>query len=898
MNQTSFLSSFRLLSLLACVAGLIGLNSSLEAEPIFPQPASEQDVEKLQESVAYLLTLSEEELRERVPVESGGIWFTDCPNCEVGSQDRGRFLWLPEKPHQIECQGCGAIYPDNPDYPDDQFIEVEAPEGVHRFAYWENPEGYRLFFRAHADYLHREYLGTMIRNLGRLYAATGEDLYARPAAILLHRFAEVVPGYAYTLDFPYLQKQFSPYINDRIPNPANHRTSVWSHTAYTDIPRPLLEAYDALRDWDGWEKVAGPETRETVEEDLFTFLVRFVLKFDDPLTNMSPRIWRDAIYAGRLLERPEWVHESVRRFEGMIAKRFLHDGHWYETSPSYHNQTINGMRAVIETAEGYSDPEGYRDPRTGRRFDNLNLAKYFPQYDLAQRALDALRLPDGRLLPVNDTWATGSRAAEENRAPRESSESLVLPGLGVAILGAGAGDEQIFSWLNFTSGTAHKHRDPLAIGLFGFDEEVLPDIGYTHTRYRRAWASSTMAHNTVVVDGREAGYDEEHRGNRLVSFASNEDDFQLAAAESDAAYPGRTERYRRTVILLGDKAGDSYLLDVFEIRGGNQHDYVLHGSADADSTARLWRTDLRPYRATLVNPGVNFNRPETEQEDMGPAGAFSFIQDLQKGTAKDPLRLDLRLTNEPNKGSRTILAPMSDAEVFLGRSPSIRPAAENNAQLNEYFRPSFVMRREGQNLDTIFVAAHEPVDGYAKLHDVRTRRADDRLWISVRHADGRDYISLALGEPKTAAYETSKGDFETDAACAVIRLDRNDGIRSAHLVEGKRLQFRQYELKGPGAFTGKIHYVEGNEPGQTFFDLDRTHSHKNAKVLIVEFPDGSTRSYSVTGIEKTVGGLRVHVREAAGFELRKTEILLTSYPQESIEGTELTYRLIDSAHSE
>ncbi len=867
-----------------------------DAQRVFPQDHSERAVESMKENVAFLLTLTDEELRERVPVESSGIWFTDCPNCDFGSQDRGRFDWQPEEPTRIQCEGCGEIYPDNPKYPDYNYLEVDAPgDGTHRFSYWENEDGYRIFFRAHADYLHMRYLEARIRELGRLYAVTGEDQYARPVATLLHRMAEVVTGYAYIYDFPYRDKLFSPYTDNRLPV-ARYRTSLWTRWAYNDIPRPLLEAYDALRDWDGWERVARGDPRPKIEKDLFTFIVEFVLGFEDPLTNMSPRVWQDATYAGRILNRPEWVHESIQRFERMLDQRFMHDGHWFETSPSYHAMTIVGMRRIMNAAQGYSDPEDYVHPETGRRFDDLDLSRDVPHYVLAIRALEETRLPSGRLLPLNDTWAVRDRVERERREPRETSESLLMPGLGVAILGGGAGDDQVFSWLNFTSGTAHKQRDTLSIGLYAHGEEVLSDIGYTHTRYNTSWASSMMSHNTVVVDGSESEFDPDHSGNRLVAFASNEKDFHLAAAESVAAYPEQTDRYRRTLFLLGEDSRDAYLLDIFEIQGGDQHDYLLHGNADKDSTARLAGTELASFEGSLVNPGAEFEEPTGEHDDMGPSGSFSFIRDLQRGSGGNPLTLDLRLEADPAIGSRSILAAMPETEVFLGRSPSIRRAEESDARINDYFMPGFVLRRRGENLDSIFVAAHEVIHGEPKLEAIDTWREDNRIWISITHEDGRDYVSVALQDSAEGSMETDSGEFFTDGVYAAVRLDADGNIRSTHLAEGARLRFGDHELRGPGAFSGKVRGIEGGRPGDSAFDLDRVLEVANPDSLVVEFPDGSSRGFTVTEIENRSNGTRVHVREAAGFEIGSGEIELTSFPQRTIEGTTLRYRLIDSAH--
>jgi hypothetical protein len=869
---------------------------AMASAPAFPQEWSEQEIAQMKRSTRFILTLSDEELRKRIPVESGGIWFTDCPNCEFGSQDRGRFTWRPEKPSEIECQGCGETYPGNEKYPDDQYLEVDSPDGTHRFHYWENEEGYRIFFRAHADYLHRGYLEQTARDLGRLFAATGDDRFARPAAIILQRFAEVVPGYAYIFDFPYRQKQFSPYTHNRLPVPA-YRTSLWTRWAYNDIPQPLLEAYETLQDWEGWEPLGGAEARRTIEEDLFTLIIDFVMGFEDPLTNMSPRIWQDAIYAGRIMKRPEWVHESIARFERMLNTQFMHDGHWYETSPSYHAMTIAGMRRVMQAAQGYSDPDGYQHPDTGRRFENLDLRRDVPQYGLAIRALEETRLPTGRLLPVNDTWAVHGRTAREQRSPREASESLFMPGLGVAILGTGEKDRQLFSWLNFTSGTAHKQRDTLSLGLFARDRELLPDIGYTHTRYRRSWASSMMAHNTVVVNGRESRFDADHSGNRLVAFASDRGGFHLAAAESIAAYSEETERYRRTLILLGENSEDGYLLDIFEVSGGHQHDYILHGSADEDSTATLAGATLTPFDGSLANPEAQFAEPVGEHDELGVDGAFFFIRDLQRAPMEGALQLDLRLVDAPEVGTRTLFAALDNTELYLGQSPSLRRAAESDARINDAHMPSLVLRRKGEALSTVFVAAHEPVHGAAKLKELSIHRGEDRLWVSIAHESGKDLVSVSLNEPAEASWLTREGTFTTDARYAAVRLDSDGTPYALHLVEGLQVGFGEAKLAGSGRMEGTIREIISGKAGSTAFVVNEALAPNQSQALLIDFADRSRRAYSVTRVAPFPGGSRIHVQEAAGFQIEGDSVELTSFPQRTIQGSSLRYRLIDSSHA-
>src|SRR5690606_3503574 len=61
-------------------------------------------------------------------------------------------------------------------------------------------------------------------------------------------------------------------------------------------------------------------------------------------------------------------------------------------------------------------------------------------------------------------------------------------------------------WMMNTPKYGHNHWDPLSINLWAEGQELLPDIGYTHTRFRR-WTQSTLAHNTVTVDSDDMSAD-------------------------------------------------------------------------------------------------------------------------------------------------------------------------------------------------------------------------------------------------------------------------------------------------------------------------------------------------------------------------------------------------------
>lgn len=859
------------------------LSSSLTAlgsAKVFDTKTDAAAVAKLKRSVAYVMSLSDGDLLAIVPTQSG-IYFTDCPNCDKGTQDRGDFTWEPERPAELLCKGCGAKYPHDPKYPDDKVLEVPGPDGPHRYPYYERPDKYRIFFRAHAHYWAREYMAEQCQHLAELWSATRDDMYAHRSALILLRFAEVYPGYAYHMDLPFRPKRFSPYTKNRVKGASRYRTAKWSWWAYMDVSNSLVRAHDALREWPGLAKMADGKALPMIEDNLFGAMVDFVLGFREPYSNMSPVMWRSVIYAGRVLRRPKYVQEAIRRFHRFTKTQFLHDGHWKETAPSYCSQVYGLLKSVSLALDGYTPPDDSSLPTD-------DVAKTVR--DVAY-SLNAPRLPNGRLIPVNDTWSTN------RRSKRTSMESVVMPGLGVAVLGGGEGENQLHVHLNFTAGRGHKHRDALSLGLFAFSKELFPDIGYTHTKYR-AWPLSMMSHNTVVVDGRESGYDLKWTGNRLRAFATDDRGFHFTEAESRTAYPGVVRRYQRTLIAVGNDSRDSYLVDVFLVEGGQQHDYLLHGCADEDSTAKITGADMEPFDGTLMNPGVEFVSPKGESSGVGLEGAYGFVHDLSSGIAKGAVALDIRLAKASEIGTRTLLLTEPDTVVYLGEAPSIRRSRRNDSTLDNYQAPFFCARRKGKDLRSVFVAVHEPLKGPPKISAAAVKRMAAGVIVTIDRANGaRDHVLLGFD----SGASLTDGNLSFTGRCGLIRLNAQEPVE-AHLVGSSHLSLDDFELSAVPAWSGTITRAvrDRTQGSRGYFEVPEAiepSSSAQPRTLMVHHPDDTQHAYNIVRIEPCDEGSLLYVREDPALEITDNGTTqLVCYPQREIKGSKHTYELLNAVH--
>ena len=674
--------------------GALGAASVIRARgAVFAAGVSSRDVARLTAATKFARELDDDELRKLVPLQSG-LHFVGCANCRSGRQEE-QLDWSPEHPAEIFCRYCRHRYP-SAKYPMDLAVTVRNPRGEEqRYPYWADATGYRYFFAARRDDLVRAYLATAAHDLALLYAAAGDTAHAARAALILTRFAEVFPGWCYHYDYPFRQKVINSGEVAHENFLPNFRTARWTWWAYMDLPRELLQAYD----WISSAGVLDAAARYRIETDLFRNAAEQVLGNREDFSNMSPTAWCSLVMLGRVIGEPRYVDEPKKRLAEFITSRFYYDGAWLEGTPSYHAQSIGGLKAVL-------DALGEQESA-------------FPALQQSRSTLMRMRLPDGRFVPVHDTWWF------DRRAPIERSEPYLLPALGHGCLGAGKSQLH----LTWAGGYGHQHYDNLSVILFAQGRESLSDIGYTHTRYR-AWAEATASHNTVVVDGtnQAPGSISAPTDGSLRWFDCGNPLVQAMSADGTRAYSGKVSTYRRTMFFIDAGEERYYAVDVFEVEGGRVHDYFLHGDADAASSVNA-ALELKPL-PTLLPEGIEWKPPQNENDYRpfrAPWYAYGFLRNLRgcEAPADSAVPVDfggLRVTLFAEPGSRLI----------LGENPSIRQAGEDDAKLDQFQRPCAILRHNAERGRSTFVAVFEPHGGTPFLDAIDRASEEVRIRLGNR----------------------------------------------------------------------------------------------------------------------------------------------------------------------
>ena len=458
--------------------------------------------------------------------DRGGQW----PHWYSCQRDGVRLRTVSPTEHQ--CAACGEVYRGDP-------YDAVVLYGVHS----RN--------------------SSAVRDCGLAYRFTGRVEFARRAGEILRAYADRYAAY------PLHDKDGKPKIGGGHIMAQTLDESVWLI--------PVAWGYALVRD------TLSAADRTHIERDLLVAAANVIRAHKMGIHNIQ--CWKNSAVgvagyaAGDAALVREAIEDPERGFYAQIARGVTDDGLWYEGSLGYHSYTMSALWPLAEAAR-----------RAG-----VNL--YTDRYRTLWDAPLALALPDGNAPGFNDNgggnvlrlaplyelacarWPSPAYAHLVARSSRDSLEALLY---GVADVDSGAMIPESSSLLKDAGfallrgggsavamrfgrhGGGHGHPDKLNLVTYGGGVSLGVDPGSINygAPLHREWYRTTIAHNTVSVDGKpQANVD------GALEEWSVADGATTIVASAHAAYPG-VRLQRRVKVTAGGAVEDR-----FECVSETEHTY-------------------------------------------------------------------------------------------------------------------------------------------------------------------------------------------------------------------------------------------------------------------------------------------------------------------------------------
>lgn len=756
-------------------------------------PWAKTFLDQAEERADKWVAMPDDQIRGIVPPPESlfAYGFSGCPVCGITWPLWGQGgICSLDKPGKVTCPGCKRVFPDA-DHPDDGKGWFDPKSGRHYY-----------FVGCYNTFVAQLLTLTALDDLSTAYAVTGDGKYAHSAAVMFDAIAKIYPTCTVgSIDYPN-------HPGGRFERTEYQVARVLVFFAkYYDLiyNSPALDA----------PSLAGEQTiRKSIEERILKNGAKWCFDHGSSghygLTNGEADYVRGVMCVGQVLnmqDYTDWTISGPYSIFNMIENNIHHDGQYYETSNGYSSHAIGLYRDMAEMLINYRSgqyPNGinlYEHPKFSKALVQAELdticAGHVPRYgdsgpdvakltetgtDLKLAYMNAEHMylrytkPEEKakwveiLNKLSGGDVSKSRAAQSGlfgewllyhaepipaakaNGDVEPNESFLLDGKGEAILRSGTGVDGRAAFLRYGPSVTHGHRDDLNLNFFALGRELTYDFGYSlgSAHVQTGWAKQTGSHNLVMVN-EKSQLDGGRTGGSAELFAAA-DQVKVAELSSNDCYKSEgVDSYRRTVALIDTGAKDSYLVDIFRVRGGQTHDLLWHGLGDSMEVqcASLGEVEKGSLASsdyewgTKVGPDGDING----QADKGPywvappGTGYGFPYDIRRGSATGGLSATWTVDDAAGEKMKIDLLPPPGCEVITAKGPGILPKLPH--------ADFTILRRKGKDLDSTFASVVQPytkTNPVAKTESLHAdKTAGSPAAIKVSLVDGRtDYIFSAL----------------------------------------------------------------------------------------------------------------------------------------------------------
>ncbi|MBI3948661.1 MAG: heparinase II/III family protein [Armatimonadetes bacterium] len=710
-----------------------------------------------------------------------------------------RAVLKPVGNQEMQCPKCGKVYKE---------------------------EAHRAIARAHFNQL----MASWAWSLGRGYALTGDERYARKAAEILLGFA----GH---------YRQWGG---------GSHAVHYVLHEPYAFLT-PCATAYDYIHD----SQALSAVDRRKIEDDLLRVGAEFYSQngIRDRLNNRSA-IYSEAVMAiGVAIHDKGFVDHAINNpyagFHALVSHIFDADGMSFEGF-GCHAYTMTGLTPIAERAYRVGI-NVYKDPAYRKVFEApLRVAPLDVLLPGWNTMVEDYKLASRRFTDLGQPMAYPFGEAKE-AVPQASFN---FRDFGYGVLRSGQRESQTSVSMEYGKETmfmGHAPAPKFAMLLYANGRMTTPRGAATYEHeYCGAWSRRSLAHNTVTVDERDQWG---RTPGRFVAFETAPR-VQVMRAADDQSYGGIM--LDRTLFLA-----DGYVVDL--------------SAALAESGRHRYDFCYRNFgKLSCALPFMDRKGP------LGSGNGYQYLTDVRSARTADTWQADWRQAEE--SALRLWVAGGPATEVIACTSPSNQDPDENV--------DAVVVRRWGEG--TVFASVWEPYRDKALVSRVRrlqvrgaAGKTGDSQGVGIEVArEGQPGADCFLASH--APGKKSFGDIELDGKIAAGRwrggqaapdyLQLVQGVllkRGAHSIAANAPATLYVEQISPDRLlvklgsnsAGKLTLV-GHLPGAAKVTCDgKPVAAKVAREQTLTFEVARNASYEVAGVDgwqsiRLAGVARVEPEEA------------------------------------
>jgi len=855
-----------------------------------------------------------------------------CLKCGLDVLKFGNYPYNPEfvdKPWKLTCPSCKSIFPSN-DFGKfyasaiDERGQFDASKGDKSLLFnTEHPDpsdplhkygvddGYGFIDqngRAHrfiGYYVWKkwDYISKGLADLAEAYLYTGDKIYARKAAIILDRIADVYPEMDWK---PYADRGW--YHSDGGRNMGKIHGSIWETQIITSLADSYdkiisgtvdnIELYSFLKKQSEKYKIGAKGTRalmlQNVDDGLLRTAYKAVLS-TQIRGNQGMHQLTLATCAIALASQPEsnlwidWIFASDGgNIPGLMISTFDRDGTSNEGAPGYALIWGRLVSQIAERLEGYP---AYKKHNIIKEFPQFNTT-FLAAYRMAALGIAVPNMGDsgatgtvsngadpkfitkGYVFTKDPEFAKAAYIANKNSAdklgrnifakdPDEISKEIqnvaerlgprkdggyLMSGFGLALLENGSGNNGVAIANNYGRTIMHAHPDLMNFDLFAFGKWLAPDHGYpefaTNIPSNRDWTGSTVSHNLVFVNEKPQ---KEIWGGQTRLFKQLKG-FGVFEIDGQKAYP-ETKTYQRTMFLVDAESGEnnSYVIDIFKVEGGMDHLYSFHGPPGELSNSGLNLTAQKAgtYAGENIEKGIAAN---------GFPQGYSFFYNVQRDQSPPPAFIIDWKTETGYRGTTAddnlhlrmhALSKVNDVALADGDPPQNKPG---NPKKLGYV----LMHRKGEDLNSTFISVFEPYKQNPFIKSIKRIDNGDESQIAllIEHTNGS--IDHILYNPEYEKLMKLPNNVSMTGNIGFLRTKNNQPTK-AILVNGSTLSYGELNLKSEGRITGKIVKMNKNPSGSGWVLVDQIlpeNGSLNGEQLIISTKGERDATYTIKSVKR------------------------------------------------